>query len=180
VNRRRVLAALAGAGLTGGSVWVARNGVPRPESGGDGGGSAGLPREVETLDAPGSSAGTATVPVPDTPTVVDLFATWCAPCDEQLDELRPVHADYPDVAFVSVTNERLGDTLTRQDLADWWAEHGGAWTVGVDPGSELLAAFGANTLPYVAVADADGRVVAEYGRDVVPASELRADLDALA
>jgi len=177
VNRRRVLAALAGVGLTGGSAWVARNGVPRPEDGGSS--DAGLPREVETLDAPGSTAGAAAVPVSDTPTVVDLFATWCAPCDEQLDELRPVEAEYPEVAFVSVTNERVGDTLTRADIADWWAEHGGAWTVGIDPGSELLAAFGANSLPFVAVADAEGRVVAEYGRDVVPASDLREDLDAL-
>ena len=175
MNRRRVLAALAGVGLTGGSLWVARNGVPQPD--GDDGGD-GLPREVETLDAPGSAAGTATVPLPGAPTVVDLFATWCAPCDDQLDELRPVHEEYPDVAFVSVTNERVGDTLTREDVADWWAEHGGAWTVGVDPGSELLAAFGANALPFVAVADAEGRIVAEYG-GVAAADELRDDLDAL-
>jgi thiol-disulfide isomerase/thioredoxin len=177
VKRRRVLGALAGAGLTGTSLWVARNGVPRP---GDGdGGPAGLPREVETLDAPGSTAGTATVPRPDTPTVVDLFATWCAPCDEQLAELRAVREDYPEVAFVSVTNERVGDTLTREDIADWWREHGGAWSVGIDPGSELLAAFGANTLPFVAVADAEGRIVAEYS-GVAAASDLRDDLDALA
>lgn len=177
MKRRRVLAALAGLGLTGTSLWVARNGVPR--SGADGDGAAGLPRAVETLDAPGSTAGTATVPQPGTPTVVDLFATWCAPCDEQLAELRPVHDEYGgDVAFVSVTNERVGDTLTRGDIADWWDEHGGAWTVGVDPGGDLLAAFGANTLPFVAVADADGRVVAEYG-GVAAASDLRADLDGL-
>ena len=177
MNRRRVLAALAGVGLTGGSAWVARNGVPRPGETGSGA-AAGLPREVETLDAPGSTAGTAAVPVPGTPTVVDLFATWCAPCDEQLDELRAVREEYPDVAFVSVTNERVGDTLTRGDIADWWAEHGGAWTVGVDPGSELLSAFGANALPFVAITDAEGRVVAEYG-GVASAGDLRDDLDAL-
>lgn len=176
MKRRRVLGALAGAGLTGTSLWVARNGVPRP--GGSDGDPAGLPREVETLDAPGSTAGTATVPRPGTPTVVDLFATWCAPCDEQLAELRAVREDYPDVAFVSVTNERVGDTLTRADIADWWREHGGAWPVGIDPGSELLAAFGANTLPHVAVADDDGRIVAEYS-GVAAAGDLRADLDAL-
>lgn len=177
MNRRRVLAALGGVGLTGGSFWVARNGVPRPDR--DGAGDAAeLPRAVETLDAPGSTAGAASVPVPGTPTVVDLFATWCAPCDEQLGELRAVRDDYSDVAFVSVTNERVGDTLTREDIADWWAEHGGAWTVGIDPGSELLSAFGASALPFVAVADAEGRVVAEYS-GVAAAADLRDDLDAL-
>jgi len=176
VNRRRVLAALGGVGLTGGSLWVARNGVPRP--GDDGTDDGRLPREVETLDAPGSSAGTASVPVPETPTVVDLFATWCAPCDDQLDELRAVYEDYPGVAFVSVTNERVGDTLTREDIADWWADNGGAWTVGVDPGSELLSAFGANALPFVAIADGDGRIVAEYS-GVASAADLRGDLDTL-
>ncbi|MCF2166077.1 MULTISPECIES: TlpA disulfide reductase family protein [Halobacterium] len=174
MNRRRVLAALAGSGLTGASVWVARNGVPSP--GDEDAASGGLPRTVETLDAPGSTAGTAQVPSPDAPTVVDLFATWCARCDEQLAAMRAVRGDYPDVSFVSVTNERVGDTLTRGDLADWWTANGGEWTLGVDPGSGVLAAFGANALPFVAITDADGEIVATHS-GVASAATLRERLD---
>jgi thiol-disulfide isomerase/thioredoxin len=174
VNRRRALAAFAGLGLTGGSVWVARNGL-----GGATGREDALPLEVETLDATGSEAGTALVPTPGTVTVVDLFATWCGPCDEQLAHLREVRPEYGAVSFVSVTNERPGETLTRADIAAWWDRNGGAWTVGLDPGSDLLAAFGASGLPFIAITDADGTVVYEHS-GVSDAATLRDRLDAVA
>lgn len=155
MNRRQVVAALAGLGLTGGSVWAVRNGVlAGPE-----GGTAELPLQVETLDAPGSDAGRTRVPVPDTPTIIDLFATWCAPCKAQMNALSAVRSEYEEtVAFVSVTNERVGGTLSEDDIRDWWRSHDGNWTVGLDPESDLMAALGADGLPYLALADSSGAV----------------------
>jgi len=171
MNRRRALAALAGVGLTGGSLWAASSGLL-------GGTTDDLPIRVETLDAPGSEAGATLVPSPERVTVVDLFATWCAPCDEQVDILDSVRGEYDGVSFVSVTNERPSESLTRADIADWWAENDGAWTVGIDPGSELMAAFGADGLPYVAIVDAEGVVQFEHG-GLVDAETLRTELDAV-
>ncbi|KPN32183.1 thioredoxin [Halolamina pelagica] len=108
------------------------------------------------------------MPTPERVTVVDLFATWCAPCDEQVDILDSVRGEYDGVSFVSVTNERPSESLTRADIADWWAENDGAWTVGIDPGSELMAAFGADGLPYVAIVDAEGRCSSNTGDSSTP------------
>lgn len=150
--RRRALLALAGAGLTGASVWAATGGLQSDD---------GLPVTVTTMDARGSEAGSQAVPVPGSVTVVDLFATWCSPCTEQMTALAPLHREYADsdgVRFVSVTNERLGDTLTRDDVRAWWRENEGDWTLGLDPESRLLSALGANGLPFLAVAAPDGTV----------------------
>ena len=172
MKRRRLLAALAGTGLAGGSLWAAQNGIPGVDT------EAALPRRVETLSAAGSEAGEATVPTPDTVTLVDLFATWCDPCDEQIEILGAIRPDYDDVSFVSVTNERPSETLTRAEIADWWDRNGGRWTVGIDPGSDLLTAFGADGLPYVAIADADGTI--SYRQSgLAGESELREQLDRL-
>jgi thiol-disulfide isomerase/thioredoxin len=172
VRRRRVLAAIAGVGLTGASAWIATNGIPGRDP------DSALPVTVETLDARGSSAGETNVPVPDTVTVVDLFATWCPPCDDQLPILDDVRQSYPSVDFVSVTNERPSDTLTRSDIADWWNDNGGNWTLGLDPESELMAAFDASGLPYVAIVDADGSVAFADG-GLIEAGPLRDRLDGL-
>lgn len=172
MRRRQVLAALAGVGLTGGSLWVAGNGLP----GQDPAAGEGLPIRIETIDAPGSTAGQTLVPAPNTVTVVDLFATWCAPCKAQMQELNAVRGEYENVAFVSVTNENVGESLTRAEVADWWTRHDGSWTVGLDPGSELLAAFGAGGIPYTAITDEAGRQVAGH-RGLTGAATIREDLD---
>jgi len=174
VKRRQAVAAIAGLGLTGGSLWVAQNGLPGMKSQGN----ERLPIRVETLDARGSTAGEAVVPTPDTVTVVDLFATWCAPCDDQLQILNAIRSEYTEVSFISVTNERPSETLTRADIAEWWNHNDGAWTVGLDPGSELLAAFGAGGLPYVAITDENGTV--EFGHSGLAGEKtLRDQLDSL-
>ncbi|MFB6092241.1 MAG: TlpA family protein disulfide reductase [Haloquadratum sp.] len=180
MNRRQLLTAVGGLGLTGGSVLAASGHLPVPSGvalGGRRAAETGLPLEVEAIDAPGSEAGRVTVPVPDTPTVIDLFATWCAPCKEQMDALSAVHAEYADrAAFVSVTNERIGGALSRDDVREWWRTHDGAWTVGLDPESDLMAALGASGLPYLAIADAAGRIRWRHA-GVASAATLRTELD---
>lgn len=170
MNRRRLLAGLAGLGLTGGSLLAVSQGLP--------GGSDGLSVRVETVDAAGSEAGQLSLPVPGQPvTVVDLFATWCAPCREQMEALGAVHREYGDrAAFVSVTNERIGGTLTTADIREWWRRHDGDWTVGLDPESDLMAALGADGLPYLAVVDQSGTVHWEHA-GLVEATTLRDRLD---
>lgn len=141
-------------------------------------GGGRLPIRVETLDARGSRAGETLVPTPGAVTVVDLFATWCGPCDEQLEILNAIRPEYDEVSFVSVTNERPSETLTRADISEWWNRNGGAWTVGLDPGSELLAALGAGGLPYIAIVDGDGTRRFGHG-GLAGADTLRDQLDRL-
>jgi thiol-disulfide isomerase/thioredoxin len=169
-TRRTLLAGVAGAGVVGGGAWVAANGLP-----------GATPRTtVETVDARGSTAGERTVPVPGEPTLVDLFATWCAPCKGQMSSLASLHREFGDrVAFVSVTNERFGNGFTREYLREWWRRFGGNWTLGVDPESELHEALGAGGIPYLVVADADGRIVWRHGGLAREAAIRRAIEDAL-
>lgn len=169
MNRRQVLAALGGLTLTGGAGYVAVTGL----------GGERDAVTVDTLDAPGSAAGSQRIPAPGRPTLVDLFATWCVPCEAQMRSLVPVYESFGDrVAFVSVTNERFGGGLDAEDIRQWWADHDGRWTVGHDPESRLMSELGAGGLPFLALADASGEVVWTH-RGVASESQLREALGAV-
>lgn len=131
---------------------------PASATASSGPGSDDLPPVVGTVDAQGSSTGEVRIPVEGASTVLDLFATWRAPCVTQMESLRTLHEEFGDgVTFVSVTNERLDGGLTMDDIRGWWAEHDGDWTVGRNPDSSLMRAVRANGLPYLVAFDADGK-----------------------
>jgi thiol-disulfide isomerase/thioredoxin len=162
MRRRDFLAGVGSVGVVAGAGAVAVYGVPSPESLRDGGGEDGPyePLEIETIDAPGSEAGTIQVPDPEQATFVDFFATWCGPCIDQMPALAEANERIGDeVLFYSVTNENFGDNgaSPTADLADWWAEHDGNWTVGLDPTAELSARY-LDGLPRAVAIDASGRV----------------------
>ncbi|KAB1188688.1 MULTISPECIES: TlpA disulfide reductase family protein [Haloferax] len=187
MNRRDVLGLLAGSGVaslagclgggtsgSGGATTEGSESGATETTGSSSDSDAGeLPLVVDTIDAQGSTAGDIQVPVEGTATVLDLFATWCAPCVAQMESLRSLHTEFGgDVAFVSVTNERLGGGLTMDDIRDWWSEHDGNWVVGHDPESRLMRAVRAGGLPFLVVFDATGEITWTH-RGLASESNLR-------
>jgi len=154
--RRRSFLAAAGSALTAGTAGC--NTVGERLTGTDSEPTDG-PVTVETLDAPGSKAGRATVPDEGRVTCVEFFATTCSICASQMSVLGEVHARLDgDVQFLSVTSEPVGLTVSKSEVASWWADHDGAWPVAVDDGTVLSRRFDATSVPTVVVVAPDGTV----------------------
>lgn len=158
MRRREVLAGIGSLGALGGAGALAVTGVPSGlMSDGSEDNRRHDPIEIETVDATGSEAGTQLVPADGEVTFVDLFATTCDICKDQMPELGDA-ADRvgDDVTFISITNEDEKQ-VSDAELADWWDEYGGRWQLGRDPTSELIVHYGTST-PIGIVFDSDGRV----------------------
>lgn len=114
---------------------------------------------VETIEAPGSEAGTVTIPDSRRVTFLEFFATTCSTCAAQMEALREAHGRVgEEVLFVSVTSEPVGQTISRADLAAWWDDHGGTWPVGLDDGLSLARQYDARTVPTTLVLTPEGTV----------------------
>ena len=117
--------------------------------------SPGLPR----LALPCLTAGTAVDParLGGRPTVVNLWASWCTPCREEMPMLQQTHArTQGKVQFLGV------NTKDRPDwAAEFLAEVQVSYPEVVDTGGQLLAAVRSPGLPVTIVLDRDGHVAGQ-------------------
>jgi hypothetical protein len=160
MKRREALAGLGALGVLGAGGAVAFGVTDRFDSEGD----RIDPLELPRIDAPGSPPGTETVPEAGRVTYLSLFATWCTICQRKMGPLgEAAVAVDDDVQFVSVTNEPVGQTVERDEVAQWWVDHDGTWPVAYDEGLELSRRVDAPGVPYSIVIDADNRVTWSEG-----------------
>jgi thiol-disulfide isomerase/thioredoxin len=145
---RRSLLRTGGLGLATGLAGCL--GSFRSSSGGDG-------VTLQSLAVGGSPGGELAVRPSGRPTLVDFFATWCAPCKPQMSGLGEIRERYPDLAMRSVTSESDQDAVRR-----FWREYDGTWPVLLDPDLEATSAYSPPGLPTLYVVDADGEQVWEH------------------
>lgn len=133
------------------------------------------PIELDAIDTPGSPGERVMVPELGRVTFVELFGTWCGVCEAMMPELARAHESVADdVQFISVTNEPLGDTVTRDDVAEWWRQHDGTWTVAVDSDLELTKVLDASGVPNAFVLDERNRISWRH-RGRTSAEEIRTE-----
>lgn len=122
--------------------------------------------------------GTRTLALPQLiagkPTVVNLWATWCGPCQAEMPTLAAAQHHSPDVAFVFVNQGEPPATVavylqrSGLSLAHVW----------LDPASRLGPASGSRGLPTTLFFNAEGqRVDAHFG--MLNAAALQVQLDRL-
>ena len=173
MNRREVIAGAAAAGVAGVGAAVAFGGWDPLDDG-----EAIGEYELEAIEATGSEPGPMVVPERGSVTFLEVFATWCGVCADLMAPMGEVYDDLgEEVQFVSVTNEPLGRTTTADDVADWWDDHDGRWSVVHDDDLQLTSELDATGVPYSFVLD-EGNVVTWSDSGYKSADELREPLEA--
>lgn len=86
-------------------------------------------------------------------TLLNFFATWCKPCQEEMPDFRRLRAEYdPDsLHMVSITPE-VDETLIRE----FWEKYGGTWPVVTDPSLKATEKWDANSYPTNLLFDRNG------------------------
>ena len=131
----------------------------------DGGGSDTPPLVGSTLD--GQSFDLATTR--GKPAVVNFFASWCPPCNEEAPDLVAFAEAHPEIAVVGVAvNDQRADTEA------FVTQYGVKYAVVFDAEGGAGADWGVSGIPTTFFLDADGAVtdtiVGAAGRDQFEAS----------
>lgn len=93
----------------------------------------------------------------DTPTLLNLWATWCAPCVIEMPQLDKLADDYKGkLRVVTLSQDMQGAAKVTPFFAARKFRHLEPW---LDPENAAIFHYGGGTLPLTILYDADGREV---------------------
>lgn len=108
------------------------------------------------------------------PTLVNLWATWCGPCREEMPLLQEAYARHgQDVRFLGIDTQDDPEAA-----AAFLSDLGIGYPHAIDADAELLRELGVRGLPVTLAVDAEGRVVDRRVGQLTP-EELQELIDTL-
>ncbi len=90
--------------------------------------------------------------------LVDFWATWCGPCNEELPHIQKIAQEFAGQPFVLISVSWDKDQGKWQEFLD---KHGMTWNQYRDADHELSTAYGVNAIPHYFTIDSDGVLQSE-------------------
>ena len=120
-----------------------------------------LPK-VSLKDINGKTVETDTLSNGGRPFIVDFFATWCKPCNRELDAIHEVYADWREETGVKIYAVSIDQAQNINKVKPLVDNHGWEYEVLLDPNGDLKRALGVQMIPYVLIVDGKGNVVYKH------------------
>ena len=115
---------------------------------------------LKTMD--GKAVRTDTLTNNGRPFIIDFFATWCKPCNRELDAISEVYDDWRTETGVKIFAVSIDQGQNIQKVKPLVDNHGWEYDVLLDPNGELKRALGIQMIPYVLIVDGQGNIAYKH------------------
>ncbi|WP_288276523.1 TlpA disulfide reductase family protein [uncultured Prevotella sp.] len=123
--------------------------------------SAQLPNvTLKTID--GKTVNTDTLKNDGKPFIIDFFATWCKPCNRELDAIAEVYDDWKEETGVKIYTVSIDQAQNINKVKPLVSNHSWEYDVLLDPNSDFKRALGIQTIPFVLICDGKGNIVYKH------------------
>ena len=96
------------------------------------------------------------------PFIVDFFATWCKPCNRELDAVSEVYQYWQDETGVRIFAVSIDQGQNINKVKPLVDSHNWDYDVLLDPNGDFKRALGVQMIPYVLICDGKGNIVYKH------------------
>ena len=115
---------------------------------------------LKTMD--GKTVRTDTLSNDGKPFIIDFFATWCKPCNRELDAIAEVYEDWQEETGVKIFAISIDQAQNINKVKPLVNNHGWEYDVLLDPNGDLKRALGIQMIPFVLICDGKGEIVYKH------------------
>lgn len=115
---------------------------------------------LKTMD--GKTVRTDTLSNDGKPFIIDFFATWCKPCNRELDAIAEVYEDWQEETGVKIFAISIDQAQNTNKVKPLVNNHGWEYDVLLDPNGDLKRALGIQMIPFVLICDGKGKIVYKH------------------
>lgn len=115
---------------------------------------------LKTID--GKSVNTAKLNNDGKPFIISFFATWCKPCQRELDAINEKIADWEDETGVKIIAVSIDQGQNIDKVKPLVDSKGWEYEVLLDPNSDFKRAMNVSLIPHVFVIDGKGNIAFQH------------------
>ena len=115
---------------------------------------------LKTMD--GKSVNTSELSNGGKPFIIDFFATWCKPCNRELDAIAEVYENWQKETGVKIIAVSIDQGQNINKVKPLVENHGWEYEVLLDPNGDFKRALGIQMIPYVLIVDGKGNIAYKH------------------
>jgi len=113
-------------------------------------------------DIAGREVSTDTLSNAGRPFIIDFFATWCKPCNRELDAISEVYDDWCEETGMKIFAVSIDQAQNVNKVKPLVDSHGWDYDVLLDPNGDFKRALGIQMIPFVLIVDGEGKIVYKH------------------
>ena len=122
---------------------------------------AQLPK-INVKDISGKSIATDTLNNGGRPFIIDFFATWCKPCNRELDAIAEVYDEWVEETGVKIFAVSIDQAQNINKVKPLVDNHGWDYEILLDTNGDFKRALGIQMIPYTLIVDGQGNIVYKH------------------
>lgn len=125
--------------------------------------NAKMPDNITLKDLDGKSVPTSVIQNNGKPIIVSFWATWCKPCNRELDAIREVYEEWQEETGVKLVAISIDDARSAARVRPWVDGHDWPYEVYLDQNKDFARAMNVGAdVPHTFIIGGDGEILWQH------------------